>query len=67
MNKSIFQKIEDGQIDLSTTGNNKNLIMAYLKTAFNEGVEAGKAETRERLKDVYKAIDTFFEDGNYDN
>lgn len=62
INKSIFQKIENGQIDLSTTNNNTNLIMAYLKVAFNEGVEAGKAETKEKLKDVYEAIDTFFED-----
>ena len=64
--KSIFQKIESGHIDLSATDNNKTLIMAYLKIAFNEGLEAGKAETKAKLNDVSKAINIFLENENYD-
>ena len=61
---TIFEKIEKGFIDLANTNNDKTLIMAYLKQAYNEGVEDRKEEVKGNLLDVYKAIDIFLENGD---
>ena len=61
---TIFEKIEKGVIDLANTNNDKTLIMAYLKQAYNEGVEDRKEEVKGNLRGVYKAIDIFLENGN---
>ena len=61
--KSAFERLR--HCDLSDwTEEQKTLMSFFMKNAFNDGIEAGKAEVRENLSGVYKAIDVFFENGN---
>ena len=64
---TIFEKIEKGYIDLSDTNNNESLIMAYLKQAYHDGIEAGKKEVNDNLRKVYEVIDMFLENDGDDS
>ncbi|TYQ29433.1 hypothetical protein PseudUWO311_00615 [Pseudanabaena sp. UWO311] len=61
---TIFEKIERGHVNLSDTNNDKDLIMFYLKQAYNEGIQAGKEEVRVNMDNIYRAIYIFLENGN---
>ena len=62
---SAFKRLEHCNLT-DWTEENKNFLSAMMKMAFNDGIEVGKAEVRENLTGIYKAIDIFLENGNED-
>lgn len=65
LGKSAFERLRF--CDLSDWTEDQQIFMSgMMKMAFNDGIEVGKAEVRENLTGVYKAIDIFMENGNQD-
>lgn len=62
---SAFKRLR--HCDLSDWSEDHKLFLSgMMKMAFNDGIDVGKAEVKENLDGIYKAIDIFLENGNQD-
>lgn len=60
---SAFERLK--RLDLfDWTEDQKSVMSGMMKMAFTDGIEIGKAEVKQNLEGVYKAIDVFLENGN---